>query len=95
MTIQATYTKLKTGEWGIRVTGFVGAMRDGAEIMVAKKSGESRAETIGRTVWTDGKVAICTIGAKTAARNTQYGYDRLERDLRNGKYGYTASLDAD
>jgi len=54
----ATYTKLRSGDWGVRVTGTV---RPGQTVNVVKRSGEAKNERIDRVVWTDGKIALCSI----------------------------------
>lgn len=54
-----TYTKLKNGEWGIRIEGQAQA---GSTITVTKKSGEKQTVTIGKVVWSDSQISLCTIG---------------------------------
>lgn len=61
-----TYTKLKSGEWGVRIDG---RATPGATVTVTKKSGENKTERIGRVLWTDGKASLCTISqTKTTFR---------------------------
>jgi hypothetical protein len=61
----ATYTKLQSGEWGIRVTGSV---TPGAKVVVTKKSGETKEETVGKVVWAGNGISLCTITASAPAR---------------------------
>jgi hypothetical protein len=56
--MKATYTKLRSGEWGIRVEG---NPKIGQTLTVIKKSGESRNETIAKIVWSGGGVSLCAI----------------------------------
>jgi hypothetical protein len=62
-----TYSKLRDGSWGVRVAG---PAKAGAAVTVTKKSGETKTETIGRVLWTDGKVSLCTIVSSTASRRS-------------------------
>lgn len=59
----ATFTKLRSGEWGLRVPL---AMRpaEGLAVSVAKKSGATSTETIGRVLWTGNGIALCTIATR-------------------------------
>lgn len=62
--MEGTFQKLKSGEWGIRVTGTV---TPGARVTVRKKSGETTTETVGRVVWAGGGVSLCTIADRSGA----------------------------
>lgn len=55
---KATYSKLKSGDWGVRVEGLV---RPGAAISVAKKDGATKTETIANVLWTGGGISLCAI----------------------------------
>jgi hypothetical protein len=44
-----TYAKLRDGSWGVRVQG---AAASGDVVVVTKRDGTSKTETIGRVVWT-------------------------------------------
>lgn len=55
----ATYTKLKSGEWGIRIQG---AATKGGQVTVTKKSGETKVETVDRVLWSGSGITLCTIG---------------------------------
>lgn len=49
--MKASYTKLKSGDWGVRV---VGEKPDvGATITVTKKDGATKTETVEKVVWSD------------------------------------------
>lgn len=56
----ATYTKLRSGEWGIRVAGGALLAR-GATVTVIKKNGESKTETVQNKVWSGNGVALYAI----------------------------------
>ena len=57
--MQATFTKLKSGDWGIRTQGFVPAKGDSVD--VKKKSGATQRVIVTKVVWHDDDVAICAI----------------------------------
>lgn len=59
------YTKLKSGDWGVK--GPADVVKAGATVTVVKKSGETRQERIGRVVWTGSGVSIATIGQAGSA----------------------------
>lgn len=71
----ATYAKLNSGEWGLRVPG---RPREGQQVTVQKRSGESRAETIGKVVWSGNGFSLCTIEAsnRQSPRATERTYQR-------------------
>lgn len=75
-TASATYTKLRSGEWGIRVMGRVAA---GDRVTVKKQSGESKVETIGSVVWSGQGVTLCSIARAAASPRREdcrrYGWD--------------------
>lgn len=56
--MKASYTKLKSGAWGVRVEGTVS---DGQSITVTKKDGSSKSETIEKVLWTGNGVSLCAI----------------------------------
>lgn len=58
-TVSATYTKLRSGDWGIRATSEV---KPGQVVEVTTKAGERRRETIGQIVWSGNGVWLCTKG---------------------------------
>jgi hypothetical protein len=55
----ATYTKLKNGDWGLRLTGAL--PKPGASVTVTKKDGSTRTERVGRILWQGDGVALATI----------------------------------
>lgn len=59
----ATYTKLKSGAWGVRVTSTT-PPKSSQRVTVAKKSGGTAVETITRVVWSGNGVHVCAIAAK-------------------------------
>jgi len=60
--MNATYTKLKSGEWGVRATSEV---KPGDRLNVVKKSGEAKTEVVDRVVWTGGGVWLCATRQKS------------------------------
>lgn len=77
--MNASYTKLKSGEWGMKVNG---AAKPGDVVTVTKKSGESKRKTVGAIVWSGNGVTLCTIQAGTPVYRT------------TGKKGYRKSVQA-
>lgn len=71
--MKVTYTKLKSGEWGVRSKG-AAPLQPGVMVMVRKKSGETKQEKVKQVLWTgteDGQtVSICAIerGGSSGAR---------------------------
>lgn len=48
-TTRITFTKLKTGAWGLRGPGLV----EGERVTVEKRDGSQETKTVGRVLWTD------------------------------------------
>lgn len=97
--MKATYTKLRDGTWGVRiiasgVTLASIAGNPGMVVKVSKRDGTENIERVAGVVWRGTDAMICRIAPRSAVRPMS-DYDRLERSLRAGKYGYAASLDAD
>lgn len=63
--MSATYTKLKSGAWGIRISGGT-APTVGAKITVTKKSGETKVETVTKVVWSGNGVHLCVVAGTEA-----------------------------
>lgn len=71
--MNATFTKLNDGTWGLRVTGTATA---GQTVTVKKKDGSTETKCVGRVVFSGNGVSICTIGtgaAPSAARPAPTG----------------------
>ena len=75
----ATYTKLKSGEWGVRVNG---SIRTGDKVTVVKKSGASKVETVARVLWTGNGVSVCSIAQRASDSRTSVERKHME------KYGW-------
>lgn len=60
--MKATYTKLKSGDWGLRVEG--GDVKAGQSITVTKKDGDTKTETVAGVLWTGNGVQLCSIKPK-------------------------------
>jgi len=60
----ATYTKLKDGSWGVRSTRSLAA---GSTVVVAKRDGTLKVETVARVVWTGNGVWLCSLCASSAS----------------------------
>lgn len=59
----ATFTKLNSGEWGLRVTGI--SVSSGSTVTVTKKDGSSENKTIGKVLWSGNGVSLCTIAGQS------------------------------
>lgn len=58
--MSATYQKLRSGEWGVRVVG--AKPREGDQVTVKKKDGTTKVETIAKVVFTgEHNVHICAV----------------------------------
>jgi hypothetical protein len=59
--MSATYTKLKSGDWGVRIEGSAPAV--GSTVVVGKKDGTTKTETIAKVVWSGNGIALCAVVA--------------------------------
>lgn len=74
--MKATFTKLKTGEWGVRVEG---TPTVGQEISVTKKSGEVSTVLVSKVVWEGTNpeghaLSLCEIEAKQSTQPNRTYY---------------------
>lgn len=69
MTATITWTKLRSGAWGIK--GAADAITEGATVTVTRKDGTEKAATVAKVVWTDGQAAIAAVAddAQGAKKN--------------------------
>lgn len=56
----ATYTKLRDGSWGLRVTGTT-TPKANEKVVVAKRDGTSKVEHVAAILWSGDGVHLCTI----------------------------------
>lgn len=70
-----TYTKLKNGDWGLRADR---ALTPGTTATVKKASGETKAETVGKLVWSGNGVHLYTT-QRSAVAATKSGSSRGQR----------------
>lgn len=76
--MSATYTKLKNGEWGVRVEGTVNR---GTVVSVVTKAGKLKTETVGSVLWTGTDrqsghtISLCAIKQKEQQRDGAH-YER-------------------
>lgn len=67
----ASYAKLKSGDWGIRVTG--GNVSTGSTVTVTKKDGTTKTETVTQVVWSGNGVTLCAVApSRQPARSGGY-----------------------
>ena len=76
---EASYTKLKSGGWGIRINS--DSIRKGELVEVVKKNGSKSMETVGAILWSGNGASICSIatGMTNADRNNNDGGRRSKR----------------
>lgn len=75
----ASYTKLKTGAWGIRCNA---GAQVGATVDVTTKAGAVKREVIAAVLWRDAAkdLSICAIGGKEKSGYGGSGYRRASGD---------------
>ena len=83
MKMNATYTKLKDGNWGLRIQGITDNLH---AVTVTKKSGEIKTEYVGRILWRGNGIMLATIAK--AKRQTRWEREDQECELC-GKNKYT------
>lgn len=69
--MSSSYTKLRDGSWGVRVSSDV-AVTPGSQIYVTTKAGATKVETIVRVLWSGNGVSICTIIGQRAKPTATY-----------------------
>lgn len=67
--LQGTYTKLKTGAWGVRIADNQ-AVKAGALVEVTKRDGGKRFETVAWVLYQGAGVSLCTIKSKPSASSS-------------------------
>lgn len=82
--MSATYTKLRSGEWGIRISG---TAKKGDRVTVTKKSGESKIETVRNVVWSGNGITLCAVERQEPSYDRGSSQRSVERLYRN-KYGW-------
>lgn len=73
-----SYTKLKSGEWGIRAQGLM--VKAGDSVTVTKKDGSVKTEHVARIVWSGNGVSLCAIGHGQHSTTAGRGYRRSDDD---------------
>lgn len=74
--MSATYTKLKNGEWGIRIEGSVSV---GQFVPVKKKDGTINGETVAAVLWSSGGVSVCSIATSKKSTSKKSAWPRKNR----------------
>jgi hypothetical protein len=71
----ATFTKLKSGDWGLRIQGDAAS---GQSVQVKRKDGTSESKTVGKVLWSGNGITLATIagnessssgGSRSSGRN--------------------------
>jgi hypothetical protein len=74
-----TYTKLRTGAWGVRSTDRLAV---GQTVTVTKRDGTRKAETIATIVWRGEGITLAALAPKGAATAAEAPAERPERGVR-------------
>ncbi len=85
-----TYTKLRSGDWGLRATGVT--LVPGRQVAVTKKSGGTSTVCVGEILWTGDGVTLATIRQEQRSSTRSGGSvcaecgrgGRLVADLEDG-----------
>lgn len=70
---EATYTKLRSGDWGVRVVGEVAA---GQEITVKKKDDSTKTETVKNIIFKGEGFVLCGIEQRERGSGSGRSYSR-------------------
>lgn len=79
--LKAGYTKLRNGDWGMRIQGRVTV---GDTVTVTKKDGSTKEEVVGSIVWSDDKITLATMDRGHTGKKT---FRRMETGDRNVECG--------
>lgn len=66
----ATWIKLKSGEWGVRV---VGSAAVGQSVTATNKAGKSSVVVVAKVVWAGNGVSLCAIESREPAGASRHG----------------------
>lgn len=67
-TVNATYTRLRTGAWGLRA---VGVIAPGQQVRVTTRDGRSKFETVGQIVFAGDGITVATTARDGEMRPVQ------------------------
>lgn len=88
--MNATYTKLRTGEWGVKISGVSTpvSFTPNYSVTVTKKDGTQKSERIAKIVWQGEGVAVCAITKQattyTVNRNSDVYVGRNGNEMVRG-----------
>jgi len=71
-----TYKKLKSGFWGLQCRDVQAPLQAGDVVLVSKRDGSTKRETIGRVLWAGDDKAICSIARPVAEYREPADYVR-------------------
>jgi hypothetical protein len=69
--MEATYSKLKDGTWGARVITDE-PLSVGTSIIVTKRSGEQKTETVKEVLWHVRETCLCRLGVATPGGSNRH-----------------------
>jgi hypothetical protein len=87
-----SYTKLKSGDWGVRCEGEV---KPGQSVTVTKKDGSVKTEIIDAVLWSGDGKSLCSIKRRAAKKNYPgqmcpgCGSEPLDNNLSCWECGYS------
>lgn len=70
--MQASFAKLKTGAWGVRIVGSAAVMA-GSPVTVTTRAGERKTITLGQRVWEGDGVTLWACAAEARRASSGYG----------------------
>lgn len=79
----ATYTKLKSGDWGVRATSPVKA---GDRVSVTTKAGARKSEEVARVIWRGDGVWLCAIAPRQQSSSSPYERTYATREAAERGY---------
>lgn len=98
---EATFKKLKNGDWGLLVNS--DRVRSGDKVLAITRNGKRSYKYVGRVVWSGNGVTICTIGAEggrdkpsekaspyASPRQVDYAMSLVNKLVRGGGWFDTA-----
>lgn len=92
-TTTATFTKLRTGDWGIRLVGSLPGLGD--EVPVITRAGDRKTVRVAHVVWSDGATHVCAIKADRPMPAKRAPTRRRGFDCRHQSGGFCRHCAAD
>lgn len=81
--MNASYTKLRDGTWGVRIAG---SATVGQSITVTTKAGAAKQETIAKVLWSGNGVSICAVAQRARPVASSYSGEQRAPGGRSCAY---------